>query len=234
MRALILAAGRGTRLRPLTDAVPKPMLVVSGRPILEHNVRLLRNHGITDLAINLHHLPHVVTDYFGDGSKFGVHIEYFFEPELLGTGGAIDRIRGLLLDTSLVIYGDNLITCNLQDLLGRHRRTGAAATLAIAWREEVGASGIVEFDQTGRVRRFEEKPRAGEAFSHWVNAGAIAFEPAVLRYVPHGIHSDLSAEVLPAMLRGGELLQVFEMKSGFWWIDTLADYERTCEDAVLP
>src|ERR1700676_2990811 len=116
MRAFVLAAGEGRRLRPLTERVPKPMIEIRGRPILEHNVRLLVRHGFDDITINTHYLPDVVTAHFGDGRKFGARISYSHEDELLGTAGALNAVRARFDETFAVLYGDNLTTCDLSRL----------------------------------------------------------------------------------------------------------------------
>jgi mannose-1-phosphate guanylyltransferase/phosphomannomutase len=209
------------------------MLSVAGRPILEHNVRLLVRHGISDITINLHHHPDVVTSHFGDGERYGANITYSREAVLRGTGGAVDNIREMLGERFVVLYGDNLTTCDISLLLQSHRDAAAAGTLAVTWREDVTGSGIVAFDETGKVNRFKEKPAAEEAFSNWVSAGVMAFETTALAYVPRRTFSDLSRDVLPAMLNDGERLQAFKMESGLWWIDSIADYRRTLEDPLL-
>src|SRR5581483_5085395 len=135
MHAVILAAGEGQRLRPLTDMAPKPMLPVAGIPLLEHNVRLLAKYGITDLFINTHYRAQSIKDYFADGSAFGVTIAYSHEERLLGTSGALLPLRSFLTQTFLVLYGDNLTSCNLRALIDAHREKRAAVTLALFQRE---------------------------------------------------------------------------------------------------
>ena len=227
MRALILAAGEGSRLRPLTEHVPKPMLEIAGRPILEHNVRLLARHGIHDIVINLHHHPEVVIDYFRDGAQFGVAISYSYEPELLGTAGGLNPIRASLTSTFLVLYGDNLSTCNIGNLLAVHERSAAVATVALFEREDVAASGIVGLDRDDRITRFLEKPRPEAVFSHWVNAGILALEPSALEAIPRAGFSDFGRDVLPKLLASGGKISGYRMTEELWWIDSLSDYERT-------
>jgi len=227
MRALILAAGEGSRLRPLTEHVPKPMLEIAGRPILEHNVRLLARYGIRDIVINLHYHPEAVIEHFRDGAELGVRISYSYEPELLGTAGALNPIRASLTSTFLVLYGDNLSTCSISNLLELHGRSEAAATVALFEREDVLASGIVGLDEDDRITRFLEKPQAGEVFSHWVNAGILALEPDALGAVPPTGFSDFGRDVLPELLARGRKLSGYRMTEDLFWIDSLRDYERT-------
>jgi len=204
------------------------MLDIGGRPILEHNVRLAAAHGITDLVINLHHAPQTVVDHFGDGSAFGVSIRYAFEPELLGTAGALVPVRDFFEhETFAVLYGDNFTTCDLSALVARHRTARAVATIALFEREDPQASGIVAFDDAGIVTRFLEKPKPEEIFSRWVNAGVLIFEPTVLAGIPPAGPSDFGRDILPAMLARGERIAAYRMTEDLWWIDSPADYERT-------
>jgi NDP-sugar pyrophosphorylase family protein len=228
MRALILAAGVGTRLSPFTERVPKPMLEIGGRPILEHNVRLAVKHGMTHVTINLHHRPEAIVDHFGDGSAFGASIRHSREAELLGTAGALNPVRDLFAGgTFAVLYGDNLTTCDLSALVARHRATGAVATIALFERDDPTASGIAALDDAGFVTRFLEKPRPEEVFSNLVNAGILILEPAALAAVPERGPSDFGRDVLPQLLARGRRIAGYRMTEGLWWIDSQADYERT-------
>jgi mannose-1-phosphate guanylyltransferase len=206
------------------------MLEIGGRPILEHNVRLAARSGVRELVINLHHRPQTIVDHFGDGSAFGVSIVYSPERELLGTAGALNAVRSFFeRETFAVLYGDNLTTCDLAALVAHHRATAAVATIALFAREDVTASGIVALDEAGLVTRFLEKPRPEEVFSHWVNAGILILEPAVLAAIPPEGASDFGRDVLPALLARGERIAGYTLgeNEGLWWIDSPADYERT-------
>jgi mannose-1-phosphate guanylyltransferase len=227
VRALILAAGVGSRLGALTDAVPKPMLEVGGAPILEHNVRALVAAGVRDIAINLHHRGEAIEDHFGDGARFGARIRYSRETELRGTAGALLPLTDYFTETFLVLFGDNLSTCDLSRVIARHRSAGAEATVALFHRDDVGASGIALLDGDDRIVRFIEKPRPEEAFSKWVNAGIVVAEPGVLAFVPRDRPSDMGRDVLPALLAAGSTVAGYRMSEGLWWIDTPEDYERT-------
>ncbi|MBN1814650.1 MAG: nucleotidyltransferase family protein [Anaerolineae bacterium] len=229
MRALILAAGRGTRLRPLTNTLPKPMIPIDGRPILEHNVRLLARHGIRELVIALHHCPDAVTDYFGDGHAWDVSITYAYEPVLLGTAGAVRNIGNPFDSTFLVAYGDNLTTCDISRLCAFHREKDGIGTVALFRRDDPTASGIVGMDENDRITCFLEKPEPGEVFSHWVNAGFLVLEPEVLGYIPANGPSDFGRDVLPALIAAGRPLYGYRMSEGLWWIDTWEDYRRVQE-----
>ena len=225
MKAMVLAAGEGRRLRPLTEQLPKPMVPLAGRPLLEYVVGWLRRYGVTDLVINLHHHPEAIRDHFGDGSAFDVHITYSYEPELLGTAGAINAVAHLFAEeTFLIVYGDNLTNCDLARLVAYHRAKGGLATIALHYREDVTQSGMVVTDDADRVTHFREKPPASEACSHWVNAGILVAEPALLRYIPGSGFSDLSRDVLPAVLADGQKIYGYRMSEDLWWADSLEEY----------
>lgn len=228
VKAMVLAAGVGSRLRPYTDTLPKPMIPLAGRPILEHNVALLAGHGVRQIAMNLHHLPDVIRSHFGDGGRWGVSIVYSYEEEPLGTAGGVGRLRDFFDATFFLLYGDNLVKCRLDRMLALHREKSALATVAMFHREDVTQSGIIGVDGDGRITRFLEKPRPEEVFSHRVNAGVLVLEPAVFGYIPRGGTPDFGRDVLPAMLAAGEPLYGYEMSAdeGLWWVDTPADLER--------
>jgi len=170
---MLLAAGSATRLGSLAQAVPKPMLEVGGRPLIEHTVRQLARYGVEDIVINLHQLGGVVTRHFGDGSRFGVRIHYSEEETLLGTAGGVKKAAPLLDETFLLVYGDNLTTCRFDALVDFHRAHRGLATIALFWRDDVSAHSAVERREDGRIVRFVEKPRPEEAPSHWISAGVM-------------------------------------------------------------
>jgi NDP-sugar pyrophosphorylase family protein len=228
LKALVLAAGQGSRLRPLTLDRPKPMIEIAGAPILEHNVRRLVSHGFTQIVINLHYLPDTIEDYFGNGSRFGATISYSFEDELLGTAGALKKVEDRFQDDDfLVIYGDNLTTCDFSDLMRTHRAKQAILTMALHRREDPRSSGIVGLDNEGRITRFLEKPSVEQVFSQWVNAGALALSPAILDVIPAGRFSDFGRDILDGLVRGGYPIYGYQMDGRIWWIDSLEDYQAT-------
>jgi NDP-sugar pyrophosphorylase family protein len=228
LRALVLAAGRGERLRPLTDDRPKPMIEIGGKPILQYNLELLVRAGIREAAVNLHYRPDVVRDFFGDGSRFGIELTYAYEPTLLGTAGAARGLADFLSAGDFAVaYGDNLSTIDLAAMTSLHRERNADVTLALFHRTDVRASGIVGVGADDRVTRFLEKPREDEIFSHWVNAGYLVARPSILERIPADRPSDFGRDVLPALLATGARIYGYRMTEDLWWIDTLADYERT-------
>ncbi len=203
MKAMILAAGEGTRLRPLTYKVPKPMLELAGRPLIAYLIDLLRSHGVRDIAVNLHHRADVIQDYLRDGSRFGVRITYSQEDVLLGSAGAAKKLEGFFGESFFLLYGDVLTDIDLSALLAFHRGQGACLTMALHQPEDLARCGVVEIDGDCRVRRFCEKPRPHEVFSPWANAGVYVVEPEVLRLVPAGFPFDFGADLIPILLREG-------------------------------
>lgn len=229
MQAVILAAGEGQRLRPLTERLPKPMLSVAGRPILEHSIRLLARHGIHEIFINTHHRPESITGYFGNGSSFGVSIKYSDERTLLGTSGALMPLRRYLTSTFLVLYGDTLTTCDLSALSARHRLKDGLAMIAVYRRENATAAGIVSIADDDRILRFVEKPKPEGVFSTWANAGIMMCEPEIFGAIPSGA-SDFGKDVIPAILEDRKSLFAYRMnetRERLWWIDSPEDYART-------
>jgi NDP-sugar pyrophosphorylase family protein len=228
VQAVILAAGEGRRLGPLTEKRPKPMLSLAGKPVLEHNLRLLRAHGIVRIFMNIHHCANAIVEHFGDGSALGIHVEYSREETLLGTAGALRPLREWLTSTFLVLYGDNLTTCDLTALIAFHRLKGGVVTMAVYHRENATAGGIMQFDADDRIVRFVEKPKSGEVFSSWVNAGIMVCEPQVLDAIPPGF-SDFGKNIIPDLLAAGKALFAYRMddrRERLFWIDSPEDYER--------
>jgi len=233
MRAVVLAAGKGERLRGIVDAVPKPMIKVGGKPILEHNIEWLRDYGISDLYINLHHLPDAIRDYFGSGERFGVKITYSYESQLLGTAGAVRKIANEYWgDESsgafLVVYGDNLLSdFNLADLISFHQAKHGLATVCLYRKpEEVSKSGVVLLDSQGRILNFVEKPYPGQVQSDLVNTGVYVLEPAILRYIPQNCFCDFGEDVFPAAIDAGENLFGLVADADLIAIDTPELYEK--------
>ena len=222
MKAAILAAGKGERLGNLTRDIPKPMIKVKGKPILEHNIDLCRSFDIHEIYINIHHLGTQISDYFEDGSRFGVNIRYSIEEELLGTSGAVKTIARKFwakdnsgsgndslhsttvqkIDPFFVIYGDNFSNYNLKSILDRHSLRKPIATIGFHYREDVSTSGVSEFDSTDKIIKFIEKPKPGETNSHWVNAGIYFLEPAILDHIQEG-YSDFARDVFPELISRG-------------------------------
>jgi NDP-sugar pyrophosphorylase family protein len=203
MKGMILAAGEGKRLWPLTKYLPKPMLPLAGRPLLEHIINHLHGCGISQLAINLHHLPEAVMGYFGDGSRWGVSLRYSVEERLLGSAGGVKRLQSFFDDTFVVYYGDVYTLTDLRPMIAYHRRSGALATMALYRVPDPWNRGIVQLDESGAIVRFAEKPPQDQVFSDLANAGIYVLEPDVLDRVPEGQMWDFGHDVFPAMLAEG-------------------------------
>lgn len=227
-QAMILAAGAGTRLRPVTDDIPKCMVPVGGTPILEHTIRRLRSFGVTDLVINLNYLPERVTEYFGDGSAWDVRLTYSYEETALGTAGGVKKVARHFDGPFFVWYGDNLSTCDLGKLYALHRDREGMASIALFYREDPTASGIVGLDERDRITRFLEKPRPEQVFSNWVSAGILVLQPEVLDAIPDDEPSDFGRDVFPYLLERGAPLYGYRLSAdeGLWWVDTPADLRR--------
>ena len=231
-QAMLLAAGEGTRLRPYTNYVPKCMVEIAGKPVLEHNIEWLRRFGVKDLIVNLHHMPDAVRDYFGNGSQWNVEITYSEEVSLLGTAGAVKNVEQFFRGPFFLWYGDNLSSIDLRRLYAFHELKGGAASVALFYRQDPTASGIVGLDDDARIRRFKEKPQWDEVFSNWVSAGIFVLEPAVLQAIPPHVVADFGHDIFPRMLANGDPLFGYEMAptEGLWWIDTPADLERVQQE----
>jgi NDP-sugar pyrophosphorylase family protein len=231
-KAIFLAAGVGSRLRPYTDDRPKPMVQVGGMPLLEHSLRRLAKHGILEFGVNLHYQPQVVRSHFGDGSRHGVSITYSMEPELLGTAGAVKALESFIDGQRVLVhYGDNLSTCDLEALEAMHVTNGATATLALFEKEDVSPHSAVDLDENGRITRFIEKPKPGQTTSRWISAGVLLLEPTALRYIDRGQRADFGFDLFPRLLAAGEPLFGYRMgpTEGLWWIDTPGDYARVSD-----
>lgn len=252
MRALILAAGRATRLRTLALDRPKAMLPIGGRPLLDHLVLWLREHGIRDIGINLHHRPEAIADHLGDGRRFGVSVTYAREERLLGTAGAIKNLQPFSDEPFVVLYGDVLTNLDLTALVQRHgarrsslqprrcvlfdsgrtRRgdppTGPFLTLSLYRVANPSACGLVELDAEHRITRFVEKPSPSEVFTDLANAGVMVFEPGILDYIPERRVFDLGRDLFPRLLGEGVPLYGQPLRDGEFLIDigTPESYRR--------
>lgn len=228
MKAMVLAAGLGTRLRPLTLDRPKPLVEVRGRPLIAYNLLLLRRYGVTEVIINLHHHGAALRAALGDGAAFGLRIVYSPEDPLLDTGGAIKNAVALLEgDDFLVLNGDTIIDLPLDTLLAAHRAHGATATLVLRRDPEQERYGLAEIDADQRIRRFLGRPaEKSTALTAYMFAGVHILSPRVFDYMPAARAFSITRETYPAMLAAAEPLYGFPF-AGFWRvIDTATDLER--------
>lgn len=218
-KALILVGGQGTRLRPLTCNTPKPMVPVINVPFLEHVIRNLRQHGVTEIILAQHHLPRPMADYFADGRRFGVSLTYVMEDAPRGTAGAVKNAEQYLSsDTFFVLNGDIFHDRDFTAILDFHRRNGAQATIVLTPVEDPSAYGVVETDAAGRVGAFIEKPKREEATTNMINAGTYVLEPDVLRRVPVGVKSSFERELFPGLVRDGQPVYAYSCRN--YWMDT--------------
>lgn len=215
MKAVIMAGGQGTRLRPLTSNQPKPMLPVANRPMMEHIIRLLGRYGFEDLIVTLQFLPTLITNYFGDGSQWGVKMEYSTEYLPMGTAGSVKNSSAFLDDTFLVISGDCLTDIDLSKVVDFHRLNDAMATITLVRVDNPLEFGIVVTDAEGRIERFLEKPNWGQVFSDTINTGVYVLEPEILDYIPDGQPFDFSRDLFPFLLKEGFPLYGY-VADGYW------------------
>src|SRR6266536_2969555 len=232
MRAVVMAGGEGTRLRPLTSNQPKPMVPIVGKPCMEHILELLKRHGFEDVIVTLAFLPQAIRSYFGDGESLGLRIEYSVEESPLGTAGSVRLASGKLDDTVLVISGDALCDIDLGRLVEFHREREAAVTIGLKSVENPLEFGIVVTDEDGRVERFLEKPSWGQVFSDTINTGIYVLNPEVLRHVPTDRPYDFAKELFPLLLEMGRPLYGCVL-DGYWQdIGNLDQYRQANYDAL--
>lgn len=215
MKAVIMAGGEGSRLRPLTCALPKPMVPVLNRPCMEHIIYLLRQHNISDTAVTLQYLPEEIKSYFGDGREYGVNLTYFTENTPLGTAGSVKNAAAFLDETFVVISGDALTDSNLQKAFEFHREKQALATLVLTTVTCPLEYGVVITDGEGKIKRFLEKPGWGEVFSDTVNTGIYILEPEILNYIDENKMVDFSKDLFPNLLAADKPLYAF-VTEGYW------------------
>ena len=232
MKAVVMAGGEGSRLRPLTIGRPKPMVPLVDKPVLGHILELLKYHGITEVVITLQYLPSVIQDFYGDGSALGLDITYVVEEMPLGTAGGVKNAAAHLNDTFLVISGDALTDFNLQAAVQHHITAGALATLAVYSVPNPLEYGAVVSDEKGNITQFLEKPDWSTVRSDRVNTGIYVLEPAVLDYIPDDIAYDFSTELFPDLLQRGERLQAY-VAEGYWCdVGTIGEYMRANADLI--
>jgi mannose-1-phosphate guanylyltransferase/phosphomannomutase len=228
-----MAGGEGSRLRPLTSGRPKPLVPVANKPVMHHIVDLLRRCGITEIVATLHYLADEIENYFGDGAAFGVSMLYAVEDTPLGTAGAVKLAEPLIgAQRSIVVSGDALTDIDLTELIARHDRSGAAATIALQRVANPLEFGVVVTDERGRITRFLEKPSWGEVFSDTINTGIYVLEPEIFGYMEPGKAYDFSRDLFPLMLRDGKALYG-HVVSGYWSdIGNLQQYAQANYDAL--
>jgi mannose-1-phosphate guanylyltransferase / phosphomannomutase len=232
MKAVIMAGGEGTRLRPLTSNQPKPMLPVANRPMMEHVVTLLREHGFEDVVVTVAFMANAIRNYFGDGSEFGVRMVYATEPTPLGTAGSILNAREQLEERFVVISGDVLTDMDLSEIVEAHESSGALGTIALKSVDDPLEFGIVITDDNGAIERFLEKPTWGQVFSDAINTGIYVLEPEIFDFIASGRSVDFSADVFPDVLAAEKPLYG-HLTGGYWEdVGTLEAYLRAHQDVM--
>ena len=231
MKAMILAAGKGTRVRPITYTIPKPLIPILQKPVMEFLLELLRTHGFNEIMVNVSHLAEEIENYFRDGQRFGVDIAYSFEGSIvegklvgaaLGSAGGLKRIQdfnAFFDDTFIVLCGDALIDLDLSAAVKWHKEKGAIATVVTKSvpKEDVPSYGVVVTDEDGRIKSFQEKPSVEEALSTEINTGIYIFEPEVIDYIPPGQKYDIGGELFPKLVKMGAPFYAVSMD--FEWVD---------------
>ncbi|EDZ94465.1 MULTISPECIES: sugar phosphate nucleotidyltransferase [Limnospira] len=247
MKAMILAAGKGTRVRPITYTIPKPLIPILQKPVMEFLVDLLRRHGFKEIMVNVSHLADEIENYFRDGQRFGVEISYSFEGSIedgqligkaLGSAGGMKKIQDFnpfFDDTFVVLCGDALIDLDLSEAVKWHKQKGAIATVVMKSvpKDEVSSYGVVVTDEMDRIRAFQEKPSVEEALSTSINTGIYIFEPEIFDYIPSGCEYDIGSQLFPHLVEIGA--PFYGITMDFQWVDIgkVPDYWRAIRSVLL-
>jgi mannose-1-phosphate guanylyltransferase len=233
MRVMVLAAGKGTRLLPLTGKIPKPIAPVVGKPIIQHIFELLEEAGVGEVYVNVHHLAENILAYYGWETRMnGMTISLTREEELMGTAGGAKRVSDRFDETFMVVMGDVLTDVDLRKVVAFHKERQALATLVLTPVADTSQYGVVELDPEKNIGGFQEKPPVGKAKSNLANTGIYVLEPEVLEYVPEGTFFDFANDVFPRLLAAGETFVGYE--SNFYWSDigTLEAYRQAQRDVL--
>jgi NDP-sugar pyrophosphorylase family protein len=234
LKAMVLAAGVGSRLDPLTRQLAKPLVPVANRPVMEHILLLLKKHGITDVVSNLHHLPSQVPAYFGDGSNLGMNLHYHHEHKLSGDAGGVRACKDFLGDaTFVVIMGDLLTDADLSYVLEQHRRKGAIATIALQKVADVSRFGVAALNDDGLIQGFQEKPAPQEALSDLASTGIYILEPEIFQHLGEADEIGFGRQIFPSLIAKG--LPVLGVQVYGYWSDigTIDTYKQASKEALM-
>ncbi len=241
MKALVLAAGKSSRIASQSGGLPKPLIPVAGQPVIAHSLRWLADQGITDCWINLHFRPDVIRETLGDGSRFGMQIHYSFEPTILGTAGAVKNLESIWDDDFFVVYGDNLLGFDLEAMQRTHAASGAMATIALFdWDRDLHsgiAGGRVIMSKGGAVQGFVEGGNSAVPESPWVNAGVYLLQPSICRHIPTSAFYDFGRDVFPALLKASLPVQGYPIHDYCLAVDTpeaLAQAQLIFQNRKMP
>jgi len=215
MKAVIMAGGKGTRLRPLTSNQPKPMISIANKPCMEHIINLLEHHGLEDIVVTVEFLSEEIQNYFGDGSAWGVKLSYSVEEEPLGTAGSVKFTQDRLNERFVIVSGDALTDVDLSAVVAFHEERGAEATLVLKEVDDPSEFGIVVLEDDGRVSRFFEKPDPDEVFSNTANTGIYVLEPGIMDEIPAGEEHDFAKDLFPKLLEAGRPIYGY-VTDGYW------------------
>lgn len=227
-QAVILAGGKGTKMRPLTYEMPKAMIPVRGKPILQHIIESLREYRINDITIFIGHLGKMIQDYFGDGSKFGVKISYIKEKEQAGTGGSIRQLKNKFTGAFILVYGDVLAEIDFIDFIEFHKSQDSLASVALTSLEDPTEFGVVSLHGS-KIVRFQEKPEKNKSLSRLISAGIYILEPEIVKYIPKKGYVSLEQDIFPELVKKNKIFGYpFEGK----WFDVSAPeiYERVIKE----
>jgi len=234
MKAVVMAGGEGSRLRPLTIRRPKPMVPIVGKPVMEHILNLLKRHGITEVVVTVQYLASNIEDYFGNGSQLGMHITYSREDVPLGTAGSVKNAEDQLTEPFLVISGDALTDYDLTALIKYHEEKKSLATLLLAHVHNPLEYGVIITNESGHITQFLEKPSWGEVFSDTINTGIYILDPKIFSYFEKNKQFDFSQELFPMMLRQGDPIYGYVATEGYWCdVGSLNEYMRANADMLL-
>jgi len=231
MKAMILAAGKGTRVQPITHVIPKPMIPILQKPVMEFLLELLREHNFKEIMVNVSHLAEEIENYFRDGQRFGVEIAYSFEGRIedgeligdaLGSAGGLKKIQdfqNFFDETFVVLCGDALVDLDLTQAVKKHKQKGAIASLITKkiTKDQVSSYGVVVSDENGRIKAFQEKPTVDQALSDSINTGIYLFEPEIFNYIPSAEKFDIGADLFPKLVEMD--LPFFALPMDFEWVD---------------
>ncbi len=249
IRAMVLAAGVGSRLQPLSDVVPKPLIKIGGRTVMDHILLLLKSHGITNVVSNTHHLAEQIHEHFKDiKTKEGINIQFLYEEKLSGVAGGLRLCQDFLKQsTACIIMGDALTDIDLTDLYLKHKEAvkkhGCLATVAQMQVKDTSEFGVIvtealldkDSDCPNRIVKFQEKPKASEALSNWANTGIYFFEPRIYEFIPSAMEApkyDIARDLFPKLLNAGEYIQAIAIDPKTYWADlgTPAQYIKSVQD----
>ncbi len=246
MKAIILAAGFGTRLMPLTKNTPKPLIPLADKPIIQHNIEWLVKNGITEIAVNLHHLPEKIKEFLGNGSKFNARITYSYEKDILGTAGGVKNLGHFAKGSAfLVYYGDNITNLNIKKLAEFHQKKKGIAAICLheIKEDELKDASIIELAKDSRILSFIEKPDAQtikrlmkkqKSKNHFYsNAGIYILEPSILGSIPKGKFSDFAKDIFPKLIKSNKKIYGFPLEKFFWAeLGTLEKYEKIKDNII--